>query len=382
MKAKLIFSLVSLLCLGIILILLGCEGNQGPAGLTGDDGDPGDPGNDYSIPVPEDRIFSVAVFNGRGDAHNGNATVLMTSDQDADLDGNTVIMDSVEVPPIIDGIDDGENVWNVPLADIVLGRTGSRDNFIVNARMRAAYDKDYIYLQVQWDEVASDGPVPFAIGANDAYRMWTFRDTLRAQGSSTILDTVMARDAVQIDDRVSIFWFMRGRFEDIVGWETDGCGIACHADQATGMFTVIDTTRLDAWEWGSVTTNPHGYGKDAFVQSASVGGLTGYLTDDGQPVYIENVMNRTTFPTRVPIYQHKEDPNASASNPMDEWEVKGYELTNPAWLFGSTIPGAIATYPTKSAADLFARGKFVDGTWTVEFKRARDTGQSEDDLIF
>jgi len=363
MKAKLIFSLLSLLCLGIVLILVGCEGNQGPDGLTGNDGDPGDPGDDYSIPVPDDRIFSVAVFNGRADAHNGNATLLMTSDQDAELDGSTVIMDSIEIPPIIDGIDDGDDVWNVPLADIVLGRTGTNDNFIVNARMRAAYDKEYIYLLVQWDEVANDGPILFDISANDKFRPWTFSGGEWTRSSA-------------IDDRVSIFWFMQGRFEDIVGWQTDGCGIACHADQATGMFTPIDTTRLDAWEWGSVITDPQGYGKDAFVQSLSVGGLTGYLTDVGNPVFLENISGT------YPIYQHKEDPNADALNPLDEWEVQGFQLDDETWLDGATIPGAVAIYPTKSAADISAKGKFVDGTWTVEFKRARDTGQGKDDLKF
>jgi len=379
MQAKTKLCLLSLLCIGIFVALVGCTGNQGPAGLTGDDGNPGDPGKDYSIPAVKDQIISVAVFNGRVDAHNGNATVLLTSDQNAELDGSTVIMDSIPIPPIIDGVDDGDDVWGEPLADIDLGRTGAIDNYISNARMRFAYDRDFVYMMVQWDEVASDGEIPFEVGANYTYKQWVFRDSTRMIGGRPVKDTVMLQES-KIDDRVSIFWFMQGMYQDIQDWQTNGCGIACHAEQPNGMYTSIDTTKLDIWEWGSVVSDPNGYAIDAVMIPMIAGSESGMLIDDGQPPYVENFVRRVSgaWPPTAPIYQNKLDPNYDTPVSIDEWQVTAYQLTNPAWEFGATIPGCISTYPTSSAADVIAKGHFSDGTWTVEFKRARETGFTKD----
>ncbi len=373
MKAKIFHVLCSLLLLVVLVVMLGCEGSEGPAGLTGKVGDRGDDGKDWTIPVPHDRIFSVAVFNGRPDAHNGNAAILLTSDQNADLDGNTVIMDSIDRPPNIDGYDDGDAVWGGSLAPINLGRTGEDDNYMTSAWMRAAYDKDYFYLLVKWQEVAEDG---FQVGINDEYRTWSFESIADVD---TLGDTTGWTDtwvhSSDVDDRVAIFWLIEpARFEDEVAWGLDGCRIACHAGNRGGMYTPVDTTELDAWSWGAATSDPTGYAVDANITSAKNLQGNAFWFDEGDRVWLNNATD--TFPF-LPIYQHKMDPNANAQYPLMVWEIQGFD-ENADWDVGSTIPGVVSSYPSFSAADIVAKGHFENGFWTVEFRRLRKTGNIDD----
>ncbi len=379
MKAKIFPGLGSLLLLVAFVIMLGCEGSQGPAGLTGKVGDSGGNGEDWAIPVPDDRIFSAAFFNGTHDAHNGNAVILLTSDGNADLDGSTVIMDSIDRPPRIDGYDDGDAVWGGSLAPIALGRTGEVDNYMSSAWMRAAYDKDYFYLFIQWEEVAEGG---FEVGIDDEFRTWTYE--LLFEVDSTGLDTTWTwtwvRDS-NVDDRVAVFWMIEpSRYEDEVAWSVDGCRIACHAGYRSGMYTPIDTTQIDAWSWGSVTTDPTGYAVDAYISSVSSSDPTpnGFRFDAGDRVWLDNTTD--TVPI-VPLVQHKMDPNSNAQYPLMLWEIEGFDRLNPDWEVGTTIPGIVSSYPSYSAGDVLAKGHFEDGIWTVEFRRVRDTGNI-DDIVF
>jgi hypothetical protein len=372
MKAKIFLGLGSLLLLVALVVMLGCEGSEGPAGLTGKAGNSGGNGEDWAIPVPEDRIFSTAFFNGRHDAHNGNAVILLTSDEDADLDGNTVIMDSIDRPPRIDGYDDGDAIWGGLLTPIVLGRTGEIDNYITSAWIRAAYDKDYFYLLIRWKEIAEED---FQVGVDDEFRTWTYE--LIVDVDSTGVDStwtwVRSSDA---DDRVAVFWLIEpSRFEDEVAWGIDGCRIACHAGNQGGMYTPIDTTQLDVWSWGAVTTDPTGYAVDAFISSAPI--PNAFRFDAGDRVWLDNTTD--TVPI-LPLVQHKMDPNSDAQYPLMIWEIQGFD-EDADWDLGATIPGVVSSYPSYSAGDILAKGHFEDGFWTVEFRRIRDTGNI-DDIVF
>jgi len=351
--------IASLCLLATLLMLLAGCGSDGPQGLRGTDGDQGDKGNDYVASAPADQIFSVAIFNG-SNSHNGNATIWLTTDSNATVDGNTLIMPKLDRPPMIDGIDDGDAIWGPFSNMITIDRTPLLDNFIRNGKMRAGYDNDFVYFMVQWEEVAQDG---FSVGVNAEQRTWTYNSNHRWVRSSTR------------EDRVSLMFFIRGEFFDDEIWGMQGCDMACHAQHQVGMYTLSDTTDLDCWTWGSVTTEPMGYAKDAVVISADEGrnDYRRVIEDQGAHLYFDNVTDT------LPLFMHKADPNYNAAYPLTLYKVKGFRTTG--WQTGATIPGIVNSYPTFSAADVSAAGHFENGTWTVEFRRARQT-KNPDDIQF
>jgi len=360
MKAKFKLGVLGLLALGVIIMFAGC-GSEGPEGPKGTDGDRGDEGPGYTWQVPADRIFSVAIFNG-STGHRGNSAVLLTADVSAQGE-NVLIIDSIGRPPRIDGIDDGSAIWGDHVAEIEIKRNSNADNFINSATMRAAYDKDYVYFLIQWTEVENDDP-PFAVSASGEYRTWMYDgDDWEREGG--------------LEDKVALFWLIGGRYVDTVDWKGYGCEIACHAQRPTGMYTSDDTTDIDVWIWGSVTSDPIGSAIDGVIgyQAETETNPDGFSNDEGARTWLDNSTG-----DGLPAYQHKKGPDYDGSYPVFLWEIEGFDI-NADWESGATVPGVVMSYPSYSAADVFAKGRFEDGTWTVEMVRTRDTYNS-DDIVF
>ncbi len=358
-RMKLIFSL---LLTASLLLLVSC-GSEGPEGPPGDDGERGEPGTDYTPPVPDDQVFSVALFNGSEDSHNGNVAVLLTTDLTATEDGHTVIARELERPPILDGRDDGDALWGGSAATLEIDRTPLKDNLIRDGSVRAGYDGKYIYMQIQWTEVEGNG---FVIGENREYRTW--ERSLDEDDRPTWVRQQL------YEDKLSIMWLKRGEWYDIINWETDGCRLACHAERQEGMFTLSDTTDIDTWVWGAATTDPMGFAQDALIGYIAENDpvSNAFQEDRGSHVFIDNFDSDNNRP----LYQHKEDPNTNAPYPLLTYEVFGYRTFG--WQIGSTIPGIVANYPSHSAADIEAKGHFENGTWTVELRRLMDTHNVDD----
>lgn len=362
MKAKSKFSVLGLLLLGVIIVA-GC-GDDGPQGLKGPDGPRGDTGSAFTTPIPEDRVFSLGVFNGNT-AHNGSAVIHLTADTSADISGNALIMDSLMGrPPVIDGVDDGPEVWGNHLAKIDMSRRiPAGDNFIYSAEMRAAYDRDYVYFLVRWTEADRDDP-PFFVRANDQYMTWAY-DYAAVDWS---------RNTGLRDDKVSLTWLLTGTENDSTAWNAEGCQMVCHAGKQTGMFTSSEDQEIDIWVWGSVTSDPIGFAVDGAIgyQAETEVNPNGFRSDAGSPVWLDNSAGDT-----LPAFQHKHGADYDGSYPLRYWEVDGFDITAP-WADGATIPGLVIAAPSYSAADVFAKGRYENGTWTVEFVRARDTKNIDD----
>lgn len=361
MKVESKLYVLCLLAFGVIVIFAGC-GSEGPGGTKGEDGLRGDEGADYVSLPPADRIFSLAIFNGSV-AHTGNKAILLTADTSVEPNGDILIMDSVARPPAIDGIDDGAGVWGDHLTDIEISRIPNADNYIRSAKMRAAYDEDYVYFLIQWTEVENTDP-PFEVSASDQHRTWRFDGEDWDRRS-------------ELEDKVALFWLIQGDTVNTELWQGYGCEIACHAGKLTGMFTTDDTTDIDAWVWGSVTSDPVGFAVDGAVgyQSNVQNNPDGFRIDAGAHTWLNNSAGDT-----LPAYQHKTGPNYSGSYPVFMWEIDGFDF-DAAWEVDATIPGVVMSYPSYSAADLFAKGRYENGTWTVEMVRARNT-KNFDDIVF
>jgi hypothetical protein len=93
------------------------------------------------------------------------------------------------------------------------------------------------------------------------------------------------------------------------------------------------------------------------------------------------VPNADDVVAEFPAYQHLNDPNYNAPLPLWDHELITLDIDEDTpWESGSTIPSYFSSVPTGSNADIVARGSFDEGTgtWTVEFKRARRTGNGDD----
>lgn len=356
------YCILGLLVVGLVAVLSGC-GSDGPAGPKGADGSRGPDGPDYEVPVPDDQAFAIAVFNGTT-AHNGRNVVILTADTERASEENVLVATQIQRPPVIDGVDDGDGVWGDYDTEIDFSdRLPTAENYIESARMRAAYDEHYIYFMIQWTEVEHSSP-DFTVGLNGEHRTWVYNGTN------------WSRRSVR-EDKVALFWMISGEWASSTDWATDGgCLIACHFDRQTGMFTTSDTTELEAWVWGSVTSDPTGFAVDATIgyQAVTETQPNGFSPDVGSPVSIENRSGNR------PAYQHKMGVNYDGSYPLNLWQVDAFN-PNAGWQAGATIPGVIMTSPSYSAGNVFAKGRFDNGTWTVEMVRARDT-KAPDDVVF
>jgi hypothetical protein len=100
--------------------------------------------------------------------------------------------------------------------------------------------------------------------------------------------------------------------------------------------------------------------------------------DEGLSAYVEP--GTATLPTL-----HARDSRGrrrGVNGPLWVWEATPF---NPAlaWAAGDSFPGVYARLPSGSRADVRASARFdaTTGTWTLELKRARNTG-NRDDVAF
>jgi hypothetical protein len=123
------------------------------------------------------------------------------------------------------------------------------------------------------------------------------------------------------------------------------------------------------WKWGS-TINYYGeYLQDGVIRDASAGGD---MADAGGPYVLMN----DRFNNR-PRYMRTNSARGGSFYPLLDFEYTNFS-SSIQWRQGALIPGYVYFEPARSAADVWAVGKYEDGTWTVELQRKRNTGQSDD----
>jgi hypothetical protein len=321
---------------------VGDPGTQGDPGTVGDPGIQGDPGLDLTDPVPADLAFSFAVTNNSGGSHNGAAVLTL------EFDGTTasatnIVSTKVTAPPILDGKDDGMSAWGGFESTVALTAQAGNDNGITSALMRSVYTADDIYFFAEWTEVVT--------------------------GSYTVGETTQSRKLYTYDNGT---WTRAGNEDraffafpiDDADFESNGgCVKACH-----GSLMYTDAGDLwDVWHWKAARTGPSGSADDKWWDENDRN------SDYGMSAYME--------PTNgsVPLYMHIADPGTSATYPAWIWDMVPYDAAG--WTNGDTIPGVISRIPTGSRGDVTAIAKFVTDTWTLEIKRARNTGNG-DDIVF
>ncbi len=259
--------------------------------------------------------------------------------------------------PTIDGVP-GDPGWGVPVL-VSLSLPVMAGGGPENATLRAAYDDEFIYLSVMWQDPTST--------QNIRKNTWTYDAATDSWARS------------QNEDRVYLLWNINAPdFES-------GCAAYCHigAPDWDGMTTKMGTNNpgdlIDVWHWKAARTNPLGYADDKHwvdttnAEGGDYGDMETRLGDSGSGFYSSNKSGD--------LPQYMDLHTAEFASPfLFDNALADFDSTMN-WSDGSTIPGYFLKQPSGSRADVFAEGRYHDGIWVVEFKRRLDTG-NPDDAVF
>lgn len=160
---------------------------------------------------------------------------------------------------------------------------------------------------------------------------------------------------------------------DDPGFATGGCTSSCHGDT---MAAPTGTT-WDVWHWKAARTGPTNTADDQWWDDGTFSGRpnNGRNDDTGLSAYFEP--GTATLPAFAPATAVPG--STTMAGPVWVWEMVPFDAT-AAWTATDFFPGVFNRLPTGSRADVTAVANFdtATGTWTLEIKRARWTGNGDD----
>jgi hypothetical protein len=342
---------LAIVTIGVIfagLLLAGCEGDDGPPGPPGLIGPGGPAGGDRPVPQPDDRLFALQISNGTESDYRWASGVELNFAAGTTPSGSRAVGVPLETAPVIDGLDGGTVEWGAASAVTVdLDQVAGNDNGISAASIRCGYDMNYVYLQVSWTEVAIGD---FQVAADQTKSMW-IRDGsnwLRSGG----------------EDQIWFYWDGTG---------PDGfAGGKMQEPVAAGNFDAGQQGDVaDVWVWQSTET-----GYSPFLRDLAVWSDAPELVyfDSGFDLAVDNVEGSSPWRMR------KNSSSLGSGYPLLSFEATTYDASL-GWETGATIPGYVFFEPAGSLADVQAVAIFATGTWTLEMRRLRNTGNPDDQVF-
>jgi len=280
----------------------------------------------------------------------------------------------------LDGVGN-EAAWG-SATSLVVATTGGTLNTQVT--LKAVYTDTNIYILASW----ADSTLSIT------------RDKYNVTGG--VFDTGLAGS--NSEDRIALLW----EIGTVTGFNSSGCQTKCHSLNGAVNFTGADE-RADMWHvkaarGGGATsaTNTSALTIDAASYEVTAGTvvLSGFAddkyvdnetrkSDAGSAVYSDNTngthaawieANPTNWIDAMVLTQS--EINAGETINITEaltnswanltWAVNNYTALN------ANVPRHILTPPTGSRGDIEVAMRWSDGVWTVEIKRALDTGNADD----
>lgn len=250
--------------------------------------------------------------------------------------GGNITAKKTNTPIIIDG--NPEGLWN--FADSTITVSGIKLKFL--------YDDSTLYAYATWLDGHREYPTGVVPPSKSEFRkQWTFDGTNWTQSGD--------------EDRLSFVWQMNDGYNA-------ACFRTCHNEK-----TVHATlnNRMDVWHWKAQRTNPIGYLDDQYWDN------TGRKSD----AVISGSFGVDNISGTLPLSQGPDAPSNLAP-----WLLQSTAIpfVNTGWVAGDKIPGYILNDSpnpiTGSRSDVIAKAVFnqTTGYWTLEMKRALNTGNTDD----
>jgi hypothetical protein len=265
--------------------------------------------------------------------------------------------------PAIDGAVEG--AWEkAPAYKITLDETpykpeGFKGLTKTTVTMKSMYDKDNIYLLVQWqDPTMSLAREPWVKQPDGKWKQQEAPDQT-------------GHENTYYEDKLALLWDISTK-----DFDKKGCNVACHKarggkiagieDRSPGRkFTNAPGETLDMWHWKGVRTGPVGQVDDQYMddtkdptKNADWGRKGDAKTGGG---YSDNVKKDKTGPA----WMNKTPSEANKYWVLDSEKTEFVDNFKP----GDVVGGIVIAPFTGSRGDLEGRAVWKDGMWTLEIKR-------------
>ncbi|MDH4275767.1 MAG: ethylbenzene dehydrogenase-related protein, partial [Gammaproteobacteria bacterium] len=339
---------------------------------------------------PADTYFSLAVTDN---SHNHTGAKLLFLDFQTTRD-NTAIRNNVVISPQVAraaiALDGDAKDWDTASLTTIKGLPQNNyplSEFIdaqsADMTVGSAWDEDYIYFLVQWEDAGHTASTQMNKWEYDGttWRAKPHRGVTAGAPNANAVNRNHLLTGNEDEDRVLMMFPIIDTENNFAAGQL-GCAAYCHANlkldnplqNYTGagvaeMHTNRADDHADVWHWKSTRTAPSGFADDAYIGFAARA-EDGHKADSGNAAYRENNQDGH------PAWRHK-DAAHRADDVLTEGDVEAIAEAPTA---GNTLPAFISVMPSASRADVQARHRYDDVThrWTVEFRRARMTGNSDD----
>jgi hypothetical protein len=251
--------------------------------------------------------------------------------------GTTLTVYSTTEAITIDG-EASESAWNS--ADVLT--IPNVDSSGVNVTLKALTDGTYLYVYATWSDTTKD----------ETRKGWSFNGTAWSNVGGN-------------EDRISIAWNL-------------GSTIVCGHNPGTN-----DTMLFDIWHWKAARTALAGWADDKYWDGSgrqsdakTAGGYSdnSVVAQAGGPAAVTAALGNST---PVTAFSDEDRPYWDNGGSVISW-TNGVNSTP----IGDFVHGYKSIIPTGSRGDVIT-GSLHNGTaWEVEFKRALNTGNADDDVAF
>lgn len=262
------------------------------------------------------------------------------------------------------------------------GSAGAAEKFDLSARKVAKGPKIDGKIDKQWNKAKRSKiviPGKFTVEAkalytpSDIYFLFRWPDKTKSLNRVYVYKNGGWKKKKGSEDRFNLLWNVNN---SIKGFQEKGCKVACHEkkDEEGSMGTNGPSEIGDLWHWKAQRTNPAGYADDQhLVHELKQSGheLTGRRSDKksggGYAKNWDKAKNRPLFT----FARGKGGPilfKAMAKAVGDATSFKA----------GMVVPREVLEKPGGSRGDVAAKGIWKKGKWTLELKRARNTGHDDD----
>lgn len=228
--------------------------------------------------------------------------------------------------------------------------------------IKSLYDNEYVYFLVQYaDPTKSLQRFPWQKQKNGQWKQLKDKDQT---GHSNIY----------YEDKFAFFWDINAP-----GFAKKGCDVACHLVNDDGKIAGIEqrgitagrkyTRRagetIDMWHWKSVRMNPVGIIDDQFVDHIKDPKINKNWGRHGDTKkgggYLDNINKDKSAPAFM--NRSQDGLNAFTITPAQKTAFVDHFKS------GDLIPGIISEAFSGSRGDIWARGTWAEGLWTIEIKR-------------
>ncbi len=248
--------------------------------------------------------------------------------------------------PAIDG--KADRAWDGVKAVKVTASEGPQGD--VEITLKALYTDKDVYFLFQWpDKTAS------------LNRLYEFdgKEWKKVKGG---------------EDRFNLMWDINNTMKE---FPAKGCTAACHKqDKKVTLMTNGPSERMDVWHWKAQRSNPVGYTDDQWLGHELKKDGDEELARGNDAKTAGGYSDNWDKEAKRPKYAFKEgDKPGPVLLKKDAVEIKDQKFK-----VGDRLPREVLEKPTGSRGDIEAKAVWDKGRWTLEMRRARDTGDKENDV--